>query len=41
MTALLERYKQQFSAMDALLGQIKSEQTGLTATFAGLAAMYK
>ena len=41
MAALLERYKQQFSAMDALLGQIKSEQTGLTATFAGLAAMYK
>ena len=41
MTALLDRYKQQFAAMDALLGQIKSQQSGLTSTFAGLAAMYK
>ena len=40
MTRLLERYTKQFAAMDSMVGQIKSTQTGLTSTFAGLMAMY-
>ena len=40
MTALLARYTQQFSAMDTLLGSLKSQQTGLKSTFDGMAAMY-
>lgn len=40
MTRLLERYTKQFSAMDSMVGQIKSTQTGLTSTFDGLMAMY-
>ncbi len=40
MTALLARYTQQFTAMDTLLGNIKSQQTGLKSTFDGMAAMY-
>ena len=40
MTRLLERYTKQFAAMDSMVGQIKSTQTGLTSSFAGLMAMY-
>ena len=40
MTRLLDRYTKQFAAMDSMVGQIKSTQTGLTSTFAGLMAMY-
>ena len=40
MSMLLERYTQQFTAMDTLLGNIKSQQTGLKSTFDGMAAMY-
>ena len=40
MAMLLERYTQQFTAMDTLLGNIKSQQTGLKSTFDGMAAMY-
>ena len=40
MTRLLERYTKQFAAMDSMVGQTKSTQTGLTSTFAGLMAMY-
>ena len=40
MQRLLERYTKQFAAMDAIVGQSKSTQTGLTSTFAGLMAMY-
>jgi len=40
MTRLLARYTKQFSAMDSMVGQTKSTQTGLTSSFAGLMAMY-
>ncbi len=40
MTRLLDRYTKQFAAMDSMVGQIKSTQTGLTSSFAGLMAMY-
>lgn len=40
MSRLLSRYQKQFSSMDSMVGEIKSTQTGLTSTFAGLMAMY-
>ena len=40
MSMLLERYTKQFTAMDTLLGSIKSQQSGLKSTFEGMAAMY-
>ena len=40
MTRLLARYTKQFAAMDSMVGQTKSTQTGLTSSFAGLMAMY-
>ena len=40
MTLLLARYTKQFSAMDSIVGQTRSTQSGLTNTFAGLMAMY-
>ena len=40
MTQLLARYTKQFAAMDSIVGQTRSTQTGLTSTFAGLMAMY-
>ena len=40
MDKLLARYQKQFAAMDSLVGQSKSTQTGLTSTFAGMMAMY-
>ena len=40
MSRLLERYQKQFAAMDSMVGQTKSTQTGLTSTFAGMMAMY-
>jgi len=40
MTRLLDRYTKQFAAMDSIVGQTKSTQTGLTSSFAGLMAMY-
>ena len=40
MTQLLARYTKQFAAMDSIVGQTKSTQTGLTSSFAGLMAMY-
>ena len=40
MTRLLAHYTKQFAAMDSIVGQTKSTQTGLTSSFAGLMAMY-
>ena len=40
MSRLLANYTKQFAAMDSMGGQIKSTQTGLTSSFAGLMAMY-
>ena len=40
MALLLARYTKQFAAMDSIVGQTRSTQTGLTSTFAGLMAMY-
>ena len=40
MTRLLDRYTKQFAAMDSMVGQTRSTQTGLTSSFAGLMAMY-
>jgi flagellar hook-associated protein 2 len=40
MALLLTRYTKQFAAMDSIVGQTRSTQTGLTSTFAGLMAMY-
>lgn len=40
MANLLTRYTKQFAAMDSIVGQTKSTQTGLTSSFAGLMAMY-
>jgi flagellar hook-associated protein 2 len=40
MSRLLARYTKQFAAMDSIVGQTKSTQTGLTSSFAGLMAMY-
>ena len=40
MSRILERYTKQFAAMDSMVGQTKSTQTGLTSSFAGLMAMY-
>ncbi len=40
MALLLTRYTKQFAAMDSIVGQTKSTQSGLTSSFAGLMAMY-
>lgn len=40
METLLKRYTDQFSAMDSLVGQIKSTQTGLKSSFEGMMAAY-
>ena len=40
MTALLNQYTKQFSAMDSLVGNSKSTQTSLKSSFDGLMAMY-
>ena len=40
MTELLARYNKQFSAMESMVGQIKSTKEGLTSTFAGMMATY-
>jgi len=40
MSRLLARYTKQFAAMDSIVGQTKSTQTGLTSSFEGLMAMY-
>jgi len=40
MTELLARYNKQFSAMESMVGQIKSTKEGLTSTFAGMMASY-
>jgi flagellar capping protein FliD len=40
LQVILKRYTDQFSAMDALVGQIKSVQTGLKSTFDGMMATY-
>jgi flagellar hook-associated protein 2 len=40
MTRILARYQKQFAAMDSMVGQTKSTQTGLTSTFEGMMAMY-
>jgi flagellar hook-associated protein 2 len=37
---LLKRYTDQFSAMNSLVGQIKSTQTGLKSSFEGMMASY-
>ena len=37
---ILKRYTDQFTAMDSMVGQIKSTQAGLTSTFAGMMSMY-
>lgn len=40
MAMLLTRYTKQFAAMDSIVGQTRSTQSGLTSSFAGLMAMY-
>ena len=40
MTELLARYNKQFSAMESMVGQIKSTKEGLTSTFDGMMASY-
>lgn len=40
LQVILNRYKEQFSAMDNLVGRIKSTQTGLKSTFDGMMASY-
>ena len=40
MAKLLKRYTHQFSTMDTLLSNIKSQQAGLKSTFDGMAAAY-
>ena len=40
MTELLTRYKTQFAAMDSMVGESKSLQTGLKSTFEGMMASY-
>jgi flagellar hook-associated protein 2 len=40
MAVLLKRYTDQFSAMNSLVGQIKSTQTGLKSSFEGMMASY-
>jgi flagellar capping protein FliD len=36
MKALLERYMKQFAVMDSLVGQSKSERTGIENSFKGM-----
>jgi len=40
MAALLTQYTNQFAAMDNFVGEINSEKTSLTSSFAGMMAMY-
>ena len=40
MTELLTRYKKQFAAMESMVGETKSQQTGLKSTFDGMMASY-
>ena len=40
MTALLTRYNKQFAAMESIVGQSKSLQTGLKSTFEGMMSAY-
>ena len=40
MNALLERYTQQFTVMESIVGESNSTRTGLTNSFKGLMAMY-
>lgn len=40
MSRILDRYLQQFAAMDAIVGSMKSMGDGLTSTFDGMMAMY-
>ena len=40
MTDLLARYKKQFAAMESMVGETKSLQTGLKSTFEGMMASY-
>jgi hypothetical protein len=40
MSDLLARYNRQFSAMESMVGQIKSTKEGLTSTFDGMMAAY-
>ena len=40
MAALLTQYTTQFAAMDSFVGEMNSERTSLTSTFAGMMAMY-
>jgi flagellar hook-associated protein 2 len=40
MQVLLKRYTEQFSAMDSLVGRIKSTQSGLKSSFDGMMAAY-
>ena len=40
MAALLDRYTKQFAAMDALVGNLNSQKSGLKTTFDNMSAMY-
>ena len=40
MQMLLERYTQQFAAMDSLVGNTNSLRTSLTSTFDGMMSVY-
>ena len=40
MSAMLTRYNKEFAAMDTIVGQSKSLQTGLKSTFEGMMSAY-
>jgi len=40
MASLLDRYVKQFAAMDALVGSLNSQKSGLKATFDNMSAIY-
>ena len=40
MASLLDRYVKQFAAMDALVGNLNSQKSGLKTTFDNMSAMY-
>jgi flagellar capping protein FliD len=40
MKALLDRYTQQFAAMESLVGSINSQKAGLKTSFDGMMSIY-
>jgi flagellar capping protein FliD len=40
METLLQRYNQQFAAMESLVGSVNAQKTSLKSTFEGMMAAY-